>query len=98
MQGKGLVINSVFFVGNGNVINDFERTLGDIANNLNKNDKKINLLVYLIDNTGTNEIKIGQKAITQRNDNVNQKIIKKINEQNIFFKKNKNKINGYLNI
>ena len=25
-KAKGLVINSVFFVGNGNVINDFERT------------------------------------------------------------------------
>jgi len=55
---KGIELDSLYFLCNGEIINDFEKTFEELANVENKNNMEINILVYI-----KNESKIDEDSI-----------------------------------
>ena len=55
---KGIELESLYFLCNGEIINDFEKTFEQLANTENKNNMEINILVYKV-----NESKIDEDSI-----------------------------------
>ena len=55
---KGLELDSLYFLCNGEIINDFEKSFEELANTENKINMEINILVYKI-----NELKINENSL-----------------------------------
>ena len=55
---KGLRLNNIYFLGNGNAIDDFEQTFDQLANEVNKENKEIKILVFKAGEENSSKINV----------------------------------------